>query len=94
MSPRWQSAVGYALTGDELTLAETGHPEPELLVAVLAWQVVAVAWTAIRAEEAARRAGLAASGVPGRVVTVARSADVPGPLAHGRRLTIRATVMP
>lgn len=36
MSPRWQSAVGYALTGDELTLAETGHPEPELLVEVLA----------------------------------------------------------
>ncbi len=65
-----------------------------MLVVALGWQVIAVAWTAVRAEEAARRAGLAAGGAPGRVVTVTRTTTVPGPLADGRSLTVHAAVVP
>lgn len=50
MSPRWQSAVGYALTGADLALAETGHPETELLIEVLA----DAGWSAERIGEHAR----------------------------------------
>ena len=32
MTARWQAALGYALTGSELELAEPGRPDPEALV--------------------------------------------------------------
>lgn len=36
MSGRWQAAVAYALTGEELVLSETGTPEVDLLLGELA----------------------------------------------------------
>lgn len=51
MTARWQAAVGYALTGDELTLAELGRPEPEMLIDALA----AAGWPADRVGDHARQ---------------------------------------
>lgn len=65
-----------------------------ILIAALAWQVVAVAWAGVRAEEAARAAALDAAGAPGRVVRVERAVAVPGPLGAGRRVVARAVVLP
>jgi len=58
MSPRWQAAVGYALTGDDLALDEPGRPEPEALVEALA----GAGWSADRIGSHAR-ALLAEEGV-------------------------------
>lgn len=44
MTGRWQAALGYALTGQELALAEYGRPDPVALVADLA----EAGWTADR----------------------------------------------
>lgn len=43
-APRWQRALGYALTGQELGLAEGGGPDPTSLIEGLA----AAGWTATR----------------------------------------------
>ncbi len=43
-APRWQRALGFALTGQDLELAETGRPDPASLVEGLA----AAGWTATR----------------------------------------------
>ena len=55
MTGRWQAALGYALTGDELEFAETGRPDPVSLVTALA----DAGWPAQRLEDHAR--GLAAA---------------------------------
>ncbi|MCB0882490.1 MAG: hypothetical protein KDC33_09800 [Thermoleophilia bacterium] len=64
------------------------------LVAALAWQVVAVAWAGVRAEEAVRAAALDAAGPPGRPLRLERAASVPGPLGAGHRVVARAVVLP
>lgn len=43
-APRWHRALGYALTGQELDLADEGRPDPASLVAALA----EAGWTASR----------------------------------------------
>lgn len=50
MTARWQAALGYALTGCELELAEPGRPDPLALVAGLD----AAGWPASRVGEHAR----------------------------------------
>ena len=47
MKARWQAALGYALTGCELQLAETGRPDPHELVEGLD----AAGWPASRVAE-------------------------------------------
>jgi|GEM_PF-6894896 len=63
-----------------------------LAAALVAWQLTAVLWTAVRAEEAVRRAGLDARGGGDVPVEVVRTAPVPGPLARGLVVTVRAHV--
>lgn len=65
-----------------------------LLMALVAWQVAAVMWAGVRAEEGARRAAFAATGASGRVVVVTHAVTVPGPLADGATLRVRARVAP
>lgn len=55
MSGRWQAALGYALTGCDFDLAETGQPDPAALMDGLA----AAGWSRGRVGEHAR-ASLAA----------------------------------
>ena len=50
MTARWQAALGYALTGCELELLESGRPDPE----ALAEGLVAAGWPASRVGEHAR----------------------------------------
>lgn len=50
MSGRWQTALGYALTGEELALPESGRPDPAGLVSHLA----EAGWTQLRIAELAR----------------------------------------
>ncbi|MGV8910116.1 MAG: hypothetical protein ACOH1Y_14135 [Propionicimonas sp.] len=50
MTPRWQAALAYALVGCELDLDESGHPDPEALVAALA----GAGWPAGQIDEHAR----------------------------------------
>ncbi len=53
VTARWQAALGYALTGCELQLAEPGRPDPQALVEGLD----AAGWPASRVAEHAARAG-------------------------------------
>lgn len=64
------------------------------LTLVLAWQAVAAAWTAVRTEEAARRAALRATGAPGVARTVTESRPLAGPLVGGMHVRVTATVLP
>lgn len=64
-----------------------------LAAGLLAWQLVAVLWAGVRAEEAARRAALVAAGGRGGVVTVQRVVPVPGPLARSVTVTVHARVL-
>ena len=50
MTARWHAALGYALIGRELDLAEPGRPDPESLVAALA----DAGWPGDKIEEHAR----------------------------------------
>lgn len=54
-----------------------------LAAALLAWQLAAAGWAAVRAEEDLRRAGLHATGPAGALVTVTARVPVPGPLGTG-----------
>ncbi len=64
------------------------------LTLVLGWQAVAAAWTAVRTEEAARRAALRATGTPGVARTVTEQRPLYGPLAGGMHVRVTATVLP
>lgn len=64
------------------------------LVVLVGWQVIAVAWSAVRAEEGARRDALAAQGTAGVPRTVRSAVTVPGLAGPGVTLTIRAVVLP
>lgn len=64
-----------------------------LAAGLVAWQIVAVMWAAVRAEEAARRAALTAPGAPAGLVSVVRTVPVPGPLAGDLAVTVRARVL-
>jgi hypothetical protein len=50
MSPRWQAAVAYALTGTEPSVTETGQADPAAALAELA----SLGWTAERVGAHAR----------------------------------------
>lgn len=63
-----------------------------LAAALVAWQLTALLWAAVRAEEAVRRAALDASAGAATPVTVTGTMPVPGPLGRGLVVTVRARV--
>jgi len=69
VTSRWQAAVGYALTGCELQLAEPGRPDPRALVEGMN----AVGWPASRVGEHARERVAADAVWPHAVPAVLRS---------------------
>jgi hypothetical protein len=68
VTARWQAALGYALTGCELALAEPGHPDPQALVAGLD----AHGWPASRVGEHARERAAAEAAWPHAVPAALR----------------------
>ena len=63
-----------------------------IAAALMGWQLAAVAWAGIRAEEEVRRAGIAATGRPGSLVVVHGAAPVPGLLGRGLEIRSRGVV--
>ena len=82
MTARWQAAVGYALTGDELVLAETGRPDPVSLVTALA----DAGWPAERVEDHARGLVVAEAPWPHQVPAALRAGCGAAQLAAALRL--------
>lgn len=82
MTARWQAALGYALTGDELELAETGRPDPVSLVTVLA----DAGWPAERVEHHARGRMAAEASWPHQVPARLRAGCGAAQLAAALRL--------
>lgn len=81
MRPRGQAAVEVLAAVPVL-----------LLAALLAWQLAAAGWAAVRAEESLRRTALRATGPAGASVTLSVAVPVPGPLGSGVRATARGVV--
>ena len=63
-----------------------------IAAALMGWQLAAVAWAGIRAEEEVRRAGIAATGRPGSLVVVDGEVPVPGLLGRGLEIRSRGVV--
>lgn len=69
MTARWQAALGWALAGCELELAESGRPDPQALVEGLD----AAGWPASRVGVHAREQVAAESAWPHAVPTALRA---------------------
>ena len=69
MTARWQAALGFALTGLDLELAEPGRPDPEALVEGLN----AAGWSASRVGDHAREQVAAESSWPHAVPAALRA---------------------
>jgi hypothetical protein len=63
-----------------------------IAAALMGWQLAAVAWAGILAEEEIRRAGIAATGTPGSLVVVDGQVAVPGVLGRGLEIRSRGVV--
>ena len=83
MTARWQAALGFALTGEELELAEPGRPDPKALVEGLE----AAGWPASRVGEHARERAAAESAWPHAVPAPLREGCGAAQLAAALRAT-------
>jgi hypothetical protein len=83
VTPRWQAALGFALIGAELELAEPGRPDPNALVDELA----AAGWPASRVGEHARERAGAESAWPHAVPAALREGCGAAQLAAALRAT-------
>jgi hypothetical protein len=68
VTARWQAALGYALTGCHVELAEPGHPDPQALVD----ELEANGWPAFRVGEHARETAAAETAWPHAVPAALR----------------------
>lgn len=83
MTARWQAALGFALTGRDLQLAEPGRPDPQALVEALG----AVGWPASRVGEHARERAADESAWPHPVPAELREGCGAAQLAAALRAT-------
>jgi len=83
VTARWQAALGFALTGHELELAEPGRPDPKALVDGLE----AAGWPAARVGEHARERAAAESAWPHAVPAALREGCGAAQLAAALRAT-------